>query len=84
VHHENDNVTRVLRTVQYTSATLVELLRACQTAEPAIALRRTLRAFTDGCRVASWARITLPPRAACARPARECEKFNLERHRTGK
>jgi hypothetical protein len=54
-HHESDHVTRVLRPVQQTGATLVELLRAIEAAEPAIALRRALGPFPDRCRPASWA-----------------------------
>jgi hypothetical protein len=51
-HHEGDDVTRVLRPVQQAGATLVELLRAAQSAEPAIALRRALGPFPAGCRLA--------------------------------
>jgi hypothetical protein len=63
-HHESDNLARVLHTVQQTSATLVELRRAFQTAEPARALRRTLGGLPDGCRVASWDASHCPLRAA--------------------
>jgi hypothetical protein len=43
-------------TRQQTDAALVELLRAIEAAEPAMALGRAFRPFPDGCRSAFWAR----------------------------
>ena len=57
------DVARVLRPVQQTRAALVELLRAIEAAEPAIALGRALRSFPDGCRLAFWATIPGHPLA---------------------
>jgi hypothetical protein len=52
-HHERDHVVAwILRPVQQTTAPFVELLRAIQTTEPAIALRGALRPLLDRCRSA--------------------------------
>src|SRR5271167_427788 len=68
-HHESDNVTRVLRTVQQTRATLIELFCAVTAAEPAIALRRTLRPLRDGCQSAFRAtHLALPPQRGGSYP----------------
>ena len=45
-HHESNDITRVLGSVQEAGAALVELLAAVTAAEPAIALRRALRPMT--------------------------------------
>src|SRR3984893_8323818 len=47
-HHESNDITRVLGSVQEAGAALVELLAAITAAEPAIALRRPLRSVPDG------------------------------------
>jgi hypothetical protein len=47
-HHESNDITRVLGSVQEAGAALVELLAAVTAAEPAIALRRALRPMSDG------------------------------------
>src|ERR1700746_954558 len=47
-HHEGNDITRVLGSVQEAGAALVELLAAVTAAEPAIALRRALRPMSDG------------------------------------
>ena len=47
-HHESNDITRVLGSVQQAGAALVELLAAVTAAEPAIALRRALRPMPDG------------------------------------
>src|ERR1700730_9396132 len=46
-HHESNDITRVLGSVQEAGAALIELLAALTTAEPAIALRRPFRPTPD-------------------------------------
>src|SRR5262249_38388332 len=68
-HHESNDITRVLGSVQEAGAALVELLAAVTAAEPAIALRRALRpCLTAVDRHAGTASRFIPLKRAAAYP----------------
>src|SRR5579872_1144964 len=60
-HHERNHIARILHPVQQATTPFVELLRAVQTTETAIALRGAFRALLDGKRSAfRAAHVALP------------------------